>query len=77
VDLGDRSAAYRLRIERAIAGRELAAEKLEAAVADIEFRDGRFFIAGTDRALGLAELAAAQPERRVRVSATQTPSTPS
>ena len=60
-----------------VRGRELAAEKLEAAVADIEFRDGRFFIAGTDRSLGLAELAAGQPERRVRVSATQTPSTPS
>jgi carbon-monoxide dehydrogenase large subunit len=60
-----------------VRGRELAAEALETAVADIEFRDGRFFIAGTDRALGLAELAGRQPERRLRVSATQTPSTPS
>jgi carbon-monoxide dehydrogenase large subunit len=60
-----------------VRGRELAAELLETAAADIEFRDGRFFIAGTDRSLGLAELADRQPERRVRVSATQTPSTPS
>jgi carbon-monoxide dehydrogenase large subunit len=58
-------------------GKELAADALEAAPADIEFRDGRFFIAGTDRSIGLAELAARQAGRRVRVSATQTPSTPS
>ena len=58
-------------------GKELAADALEAAPADIEFRGGRFFIAGTDRSVGLSELAAHQAERRVRVSATQTPSTPS
>jgi carbon-monoxide dehydrogenase large subunit len=58
-------------------GKQLAADALEAAPADIEFRGGRFFIAGTDRSVGLAELAARQAEKRVRVSATQTPSTPS
>jgi carbon-monoxide dehydrogenase large subunit len=58
-------------------GKALAADALEAAPADIEFRGGRFFIAGTDRSVGLSELAAQQAERRVRVSATQTPSTPS
>jgi carbon-monoxide dehydrogenase large subunit len=58
-------------------GRELAAEALETASADIEFRAGRFFIAGTDRSIALSELAGRQAERRVRVSATQTPSTPS
>jgi len=58
-------------------GKELAADALEAAPADIEFRGGRFFIAGTDRSVSLAELAARQGERRLRVSATQTPSTPS
>jgi carbon-monoxide dehydrogenase large subunit len=31
---------------------------LEAAAADIEFRAGRFVIAGTDRAIGIMELAA-------------------
>jgi aerobic carbon-monoxide dehydrogenase large subunit len=58
-------------------GRELAADALEAAAQDIEFRDGRFTIAGTDKSLGLAGLAARQPARILRVSATQTPSTPS
>ncbi|MDA8107542.1 MAG: xanthine dehydrogenase family protein molybdopterin-binding subunit [Betaproteobacteria bacterium] len=60
-----------------VRGRELAAEALEAAAGDIEYRDGRFRIAGTDRALELAELAARQSERFIRVSATETPSAPS
>ncbi|HEX7052499.1 MAG TPA: xanthine dehydrogenase family protein molybdopterin-binding subunit [Burkholderiales bacterium] len=58
-------------------GRRLAGEALEAAPADIEFAGGRFRIAGTDRGLGLGELAARQPTRVIRVSATETPSTPS
>jgi carbon-monoxide dehydrogenase large subunit len=58
-------------------GKELAAEALEAAAPDMEYRNGRFSIAGTDRGIGLAELAGRQPERRFRVSATQTPSGPS
>src|SRR5688572_32275836 len=57
--------------------RNLAAEALEAAAADIEFRDGRLGIAGTDRSISLGELAARQPAKVVRVSATETPSTPS
>ena len=40
------------------AGRQIAAHVLEAPSADIEFRAGRFVIAGTDRSLGLMELAA-------------------
>jgi carbon-monoxide dehydrogenase large subunit len=67
-------AAGRVMIER---GRELAAEALEAAASDIEFRDGRFRIAGTDRSVSLPEMARRQPGRVIRVSATQTPSTPS
>jgi aerobic carbon-monoxide dehydrogenase large subunit len=39
-------------------GKQIAAHVLEAAVADIEFRRGRFVIAGTDRAIGIMELAA-------------------
>jgi carbon-monoxide dehydrogenase large subunit len=58
-------------------GKALAAEALEAAPADLEYRDGAFRIAGTDRAITLAELAARQPQKLFRVSATQTPSTPS
>jgi len=57
--------------------KDLAAEALEAAAADIEYRDGRLRIAGTDRSIAFEELARRQPERVVRVSATQTPSTPS
>ncbi len=39
-------------------GRHAAAEALEAAAADIEFGQGRFTIAGTDRGIGIMELAA-------------------
>ncbi|MEO8135826.1 MAG: xanthine dehydrogenase family protein molybdopterin-binding subunit [Betaproteobacteria bacterium] len=38
-------------------GSELAADKLEAAVSDIEFSDGAFRISGTDRSIGLTDLA--------------------
>jgi aerobic carbon-monoxide dehydrogenase large subunit len=37
-------------------GKELAGEVLEAAAGDIEFRDGSFVVAGTDRSIGLLEL---------------------
>jgi len=57
--------------------RELAAETLEAATADIELGDGRLRIAGTDRSITLGELAAARESKKIRVSATETPSTPS
>jgi aerobic carbon-monoxide dehydrogenase large subunit len=57
--------------------KDAGAEALEAAAADIELRDGRLRIAGTDRVLEIGELAARQPSRAIRVSATQTPSTPS
>ncbi len=38
-------------------GRRIAAHVLEAAVADIEFSAGRFTIAGTDRGIGIMQLA--------------------
>ncbi len=38
-------------------GRQIAAHILEAAAADIEFSRGRFTIAGTDRSIGILELA--------------------
>ncbi|HEY1363234.1 MAG TPA: molybdopterin cofactor-binding domain-containing protein, partial [Xanthobacteraceae bacterium] len=40
-------------------GRKLSAHLLEASEADIEFEDGRFTVAGTDRAIGIHELAKA------------------
>ncbi len=42
-------------------GRRVAADALEAGVEDIEFERGHFTIAGTDRSLGIMELAAAHP----------------
>ena len=39
------------------AGGQIAAHVLEAAAPDIEFRAGRFVISGTDRSVGLMELA--------------------
>ena len=48
-------AASNLCIER---GKPIAAHALEAATADIEFERGRFVIAGTDRGIGIMELAA-------------------
>src|SRR5262249_1978749 len=39
-------------------GKQVASHVLEASAADIEFADGRFVIAGTDRAIGIMELAA-------------------
>ena len=46
-------------------GKQIAAHLLEAADADIEFADGKFTVAGTDRAVALTEVARAafQPGR--------------
>jgi carbon-monoxide dehydrogenase large subunit len=38
-------------------GKQIAAHVLEASAGDIEFKAGRFVIAGTDRAIGIMELA--------------------
>ena len=48
----------------------LAADELEAAAADIEYRDGVFRIAGTDRQVGLFELAGKQASRRIVLDST-------
>jgi carbon-monoxide dehydrogenase large subunit len=52
-------------------GRQLAGDALEAAGQDIEYRDGRFRVAGTDLGIGLFELAAKQPEKRIAISTLQ------
>ena len=44
-------------------GRRIAAQILEAADSDIGFADGRFTVAGTDRSVGIFEVAAAALER--------------
>jgi carbon-monoxide dehydrogenase large subunit len=65
-------AAVRVASERTVdAARTLAGEALEAPAADIEFRPGaepRFEVAGTDLGIGLFELAARQPGRRLVVA---------
>ena len=52
-------------------GRELAAGALEVATVDVEYRDARFSVAGTDVGISLAELAAKQPEQRIVTSTLQ------
>ncbi|HET7671921.1 MAG TPA: xanthine dehydrogenase family protein molybdopterin-binding subunit, partial [Burkholderiales bacterium] len=42
-------------------GKELAAEALEAAAADLEFSDGKYVVAGTDRSIEIMELARRHP----------------
>ena len=42
-------------------GRGIAAEMLEAAAADIDYAGGRFTVVGTDRSVGLFEVAGAAP----------------
>ena len=49
---------------------DLAAERLEAAVQDIEYQEGVFHIAGTDRSVGLFDLARAQPDARIVLQST-------
>jgi aerobic carbon-monoxide dehydrogenase large subunit len=51
-------AAVSLAVDETIeAGRKLAADHLEVAVADVEFVAGAFTVAGTDRAVSLADIA--------------------
>jgi carbon-monoxide dehydrogenase large subunit len=70
--------AIRHASERAVdTGRELAGDALEAAAADIEYAEGEFRIAGTDRGIGLFELADRQPDRRIFIDATSTVKGPS
>ena len=51
--------------------RPLAAELLEAAAGDLEFERGRFQVAGTDRAVGLLEVAAEAQSRGQRLGSYQ------
>ncbi len=70
--------ALNIAAEKTVAnGKDLAAEALEAAATDIEYAEGRFQIAGTDRGIGLFELAAKQPDQRIYVDSTSTVNGPS
>jgi carbon-monoxide dehydrogenase large subunit len=57
--------------------KQLAGEALEVAEADVEYRAGRFSVVGTDRGIGLFELAARQPDTRITVEASATAGAPS
>lgn len=71
-------AAVHVASEKTLAhAKELAGEALEAAPRDIEYRAGRFVIAGTDRAIGLFDLAAQQPEARIAAEGGATAGAPS
>ncbi|QEA14117.1 xanthine dehydrogenase family protein molybdopterin-binding subunit [Comamonas flocculans] len=52
--------------------RRLAASELEVAEPDIRYAQGRFTVAGTDRSIGLFDLAARQPEGHIHVEHTHT-----
>ena len=63
--------AVRVASERTIEmAQQLAAAELEAAGSDLEYRNGVFRIAGTDRAIGLFDLARRQAERRIVLDST-------
>ena len=70
--------AVRVASERTVAkAHELAAQALEAAAGDIEYRDGVFSIAGTDRRIGLFDLARRQADERIVVRSTSAVGAPS
>ena len=63
--------SVRVAAERTVdKGKELAAEALEAPVADIEYRGGRFSVVGTDLGIDLAALAGRQPQGHLFVDST-------
>jgi carbon-monoxide dehydrogenase large subunit len=63
--------AVKVAAERTVAkAQDLAARELEAAAGDLEYADGAFAIAGTDRRIDLFELARRQPERRIGLVST-------
>ncbi|MEO8346833.1 MAG: xanthine dehydrogenase family protein molybdopterin-binding subunit [Betaproteobacteria bacterium] len=65
--------AVRVASERTVKNaQELAAKELEAAAGDIEYRDGVFSIGGTDRSIGLFDLARRQPLERIVLDSTST-----
>jgi aerobic carbon-monoxide dehydrogenase large subunit len=64
-------AAVRVASERTIdKSKALAGEALEVAPADLEYREGRFGVVGTDVGIGLFELAAKQPGQHIVIDST-------
>jgi aerobic carbon-monoxide dehydrogenase large subunit len=70
--------AVRVASQRTVAkAHELAAEALEAAAGDIDYHDGTFSIAGTDRRIGLFDLALQQADERIVLRSTSAVGAPS
>ena len=46
-------------------GTKMAAQLLEAAAVDVDYRDGRFFVVGTDRSIGIFDVARAAAAGRL------------
>ncbi len=59
------------------AARQMAADELEASAEDLEYADGKFRIAGTDREMDLFEVAGRQPDGRVYIDSTTAVQAPS
>jgi carbon-monoxide dehydrogenase large subunit len=55
---------------------QLAAEALEVSADDIQYSQGEFRVAGTDLAIGLAELVHRQPNQRIELQSTTSASGP-
>lgn len=55
---------------------QLAADALEAAVQDLRYEQGTFFVAGTDVKISLADLASRQSTQRIALQSTTTASGP-
>jgi carbon-monoxide dehydrogenase large subunit len=71
-------AAVRVASENTVArAKDLAAEALEAPAADIEYRAGRFTVAGTDLGIGLFELAGRQPGAQIAMDGNAKAAAPS
>jgi len=64
------SAVYVAAKETVDKAKPLAARELEAAPGDIEYAHGEFRIGGTDRRIGLFDLAGKQPDRRIVLDST-------
>jgi carbon-monoxide dehydrogenase large subunit len=57
--------------------KKLAGEALEVSAGDVEYRNGRFNVVGTDLGIGLFELAAKQGSARITVDGSATAGAPS
>jgi carbon-monoxide dehydrogenase large subunit len=71
-------AAVRVASERTVDhARALAGDALEVRASDLDYREGRFTVVGTDRSIGLFDVAARQPGGAFAVSASAKADAPS